>query len=507
MHDLVVIGGGINGAGIAADAAGRRLSVALIEARDFGGSTSSASSKLIHGGLRYLEHFEFRLVREALAEREVLLAKAPHLMTPLRFRLPHRPHLRPAWMIRLGLFLYDHLARRATLPASHAIRFQDTDPTERALRRGFEYSDVWVDDARLVVANVEEAHRLGADVFNYRSCTGARRENGAWVVTTRDEQTRESSVLRAKALVNAAGPWVKSFFEEQLQEPSPRNVRLIQGSHIVVPKIHDQDDAYILQNEDRRVVFVVPFQGSWSLIGTTDHEYHGDPRRVEITANEVQYLCDVVNRHFKHKIAPSDVVWSYSGVRPLCDDESDSPQAITRDYTIEVGDVDGKLPLVSIFGGKLTTYRRLAEAAVDRLRPYISDLKRPWTSDGYLPGGDIDSIAEFSAELARDYPFLDGRDIRRIAQAYGSKARVWLGDAKRAEDLGPWFERLSTAEVDYLVASEWAVYVDDIVWRRTKLGLMMSNDAIRGLEQYLETRRQKGLSERLDGTVATSIAE
>jgi len=359
--DLIVIGGGINGAGIAADAAGRGLSVLLLEAQDLACATSSASSKLIHGGLRYLEHYEFRLVGEALSEREVLLKMAPHIISPLRFRLPHEPHLRPAWMIRAGLFMYDHLGKRVSLPASRGLRFGPESALKPEMTRGFEYSDCWVDDARLVVLNAQEVERHGGQVRTRTKVTRARRVDGLWHVEAEDALTGETHRWQAKGLVNAAGPWVRSFFDEGLSLPSPYGIRLIKGSHIVVPKVHNEPQAYILQNQDHRIVFVIPWMDEFSIIGTTDMEYHGDPRHVSINDDEVDYLLDIYNRYFKKPLTRDDIVWSYSGVRPLCDDESDSPQAITRDYTLAIDDDHGRAPLLSVFGGKLTTYRKLAE--------------------------------------------------------------------------------------------------------------------------------------------------
>lgn len=332
VYDLAVVGGGINGVGIAADAAGRGLSVFLCEKDDLASHTSSASSKLIHGGLRYLEHHEFRLVREALAEREVLLAKAPHIVKPMRFVLPHRPHLRPAWMIRAGLFLYDHLGKRKRLPASRGVRFGAGSPLKAEISRGFEYSDCWVDDARLVVLNAMAAREKGAHIHTRTRCVSARRSKGLWHIHL---ERSDGSLLsiRARALVNAAGPWVARFIREDLKQQSPYGIRLIQGSHIVVPRLYDGEQAYILQNEDRRIVFAIPYLERFTLIGTTDREYQGDPAQVTITAEETDYLLKVVNDHFKQQLSRDDVLHSFAGVRPLCDDESDEPSAITRDYT------------------------------------------------------------------------------------------------------------------------------------------------------------------------------
>lgn len=495
-YDLVVVGGGINGAGIAADAAGRGLDVALFEAKDFASATSSASSKLIHGGLRYLEHYEFRLVHEALAEREVLLQKAPHLITPMRFRLPHRPHLRPAWMIRIGMFLYDHLAKRVALPGSKHIRFRDDSVLRSEITQGFEYSDGWVDDARLVVANIMQASNKGADVYNYTPCTNAERRHGLWHITAHDTYTGQILNVTASAFVNAAGPWVKTFFTEHTNVPSPRNIRMIKGSHIVVPKLHDESCAYILQNEDRRIVFVIPYDHEYSLIGTTDLEYRGDPRQVSIDDAEIAYLCDVVNRHFKKTISADDIVWKYSGVRPLCDDESDAPQAITRDYTLELQDNNGQAPVLSVFGGKLTTYRKLAESALARLAPYFPAMNGPWTASSALPGGNTGPIDTYQAQLAKQYPFLTGKNLNRIVHAYGSKAERWLGQAQTEAQLGHRFGAyLTGTEVDYLIDQEWARTVEDILWRRTKLGLTMPETARQALCDYIDAQLQaKGWS-------------
>lgn len=481
-YDLVVIGGGINGAGIAADAAGRGLSVALFEAEDLASATSSASSKLIHGGLRYLEHYEFRLVKEALAERETLLRMAPHIAHPMRFRLPHRPHLRPAWMIRAGLFLYDHLAKRDTLPGCAGIRFSPNDGVQSHLKKGFEYSDAWVDDARLVVLNAMMAREHGADVETRTACVAAKRENEQWVVTLENQKTHARFEVTASALVNATGPWVKRLFDEALTLKSPRNIRLVKGSHMIVPKIHEREEAYILQNEDKRIVFVIPYQQHYSLIGTTDLEYKGDIRKVQIDQNEVQYLCDVVNKHFIHQISPADVIWSYSGVRPLCDDESSSPQAVTRDYTLELEDDHGKAPLLSVFGGKLTTYRKLAQAASHKLAPYFPQAHGDWTSTTVLPGGKFEgNVLHLTQRYRKLAPWLDGVQARRIATNYGSLAEQWLS-AEKPEMFGG---QLSKPEVDYLIAQEWAVTADDILWRRSKLGLSLDADAQKQLRDYV----------------------
>ena len=481
-YDLVVVGGGINGVGIAADAAGRGLKVALFEAQDLASATSSNSSKLIHGGLRYLEHYEFRLVKEALAEREVLLGMAPHIARPMRFRLPHRPHLRPAWMIRAGLFLYDNLAKRDKLKGSCGLRFLPQDGLKNGINKGFEYSDAWVDDARLVVLNAMMARDKGADVQTRTRCVKAVRGSKHWTLTL-EREGGEQFTVTCRGLVNAAGPWVKTFYDESLHEKSPRGIRLIKGSHIIVPRIHEREEAYILQNEDNRIVFVIPYQQDYSLIGTTDVEHHGSPREAKISETEINYLCKVVNAHFTRQIAPSEVIWTYAGVRPLCDDESDSPQAVTRDYTLELsGESDGA-PLLSVFGGKLTTYRKLAQAACNKLKPWFSQMGDDWIASSRLPGGEFDcSTAELARAYLLEFDWLDERSARRIAEAYGSHARLWLHE-ERGQHFGA---GLYESEVRYLISREWAHSMEDILWRRSKLGLRLCDAEQQQLHAWLE---------------------
>ncbi len=488
--DLIVIGGGINGAGIAADAAGRGLSVLILEARDFACATSSASSKLIHGGLRYLEHYEFRLVSEALAEREVLLKMAPHLAFPMRFRLPHRPHLRPAWMIRTGLFLYDHLGKRTSLPASKGITFGADSVLKPEINRGFEYSDCWVDDARMVVANAQAVVSHGGEVRTRTRVTRAWRENGLWIVEAVDSDSGEHFRWQAKGLVNAAGPWVKEFFDNGLALKSPYGIRLIKGSHIVVPRVHQGKEAYILQNEDHRIVFVIPWMNEFSIIGTTDVEYHGDPKDVKIDDNETDYLLKVFNDHFRHNLTREDIVWTYSGVRPLCDDESDSPQAITRDYTLDVHDEHGKAPLLSVFGGKLTTYRKLAEHAMEKLAKYYPKAGPAWTKGSVLPGGHFSGSREdFAASLRRRYPFITANMAMHYARTYGSNTEKVLGDAQRLEDLGENFgHEFYEAELRYLADREWVHEAQDALWRRTKQGMWLTEEQQARVGEWLKTR-------------------
>ncbi|WP_106478300.1 glycerol-3-phosphate dehydrogenase [Phytohalomonas tamaricis] len=487
--DLFVIGGGINGTGIANDAAGRGLSVALCEQADLASATSSASSKLIHGGLRYLEHYEFRLVREALHEREVLLEKAPHIVWPLRFILPHRPHLRPAWMLRAGLFLYDHLSHRDNLPGAKAIKFDNINPLQPSIRKGFEYSDCWVDDARLVVLNALQARDAGAEILVRTRCTNAVEENGVWKITLENTLTGETLNRQARALVNAAGPWVESFIRGKTSRKPRYGIKMIKGSHIVTKRLNTDDRAYILQNKDNRIVFVLPYQEHYSLIGTTDVSYDGDPTKIKISDQEIDYLLDVINTHFREPISRDDIVTSYSGVRPLCDDESSDPSAMTRDYTL---DLDGSpekksAPMLSIFGGKITTFRKLSEAAMAQLAPFFPAMGKPWTAEAKLPGGNIPGRLEYAAALEKYYPFLGKERAVRYASSYGTLCEHFLEGTTSADDLGEDFGAgLTQAEVDYLVSNEWAHDVQDILWRRTKMDLRLNSEQKRHLADYLQ---------------------
>ena len=487
-YDLAVIGGGINGVGIAADAAGRGLKVFLCEKDDLAQHTSSASSKLIHGGLRYLEHYEFRLVREALAEREVLLAKAPHIVKPMRFVLPHRPHLRPAWMIRAGLFLYDHLGKRKRLGASRSLRFGPGYPLKPAITRGFEYADCAVDDARLVVLNAMAAREQGAHIVTRTRCLRAERVDGVWQVELQHADGSLQSI-RARALVNAAGPWVASFIKDDLKLDAPYGIRLIQGSHLIVPRLYEGEHAYILQNEDQRIVFCIPYLDRFTLIGTTDREYSGDPAQVKITEAETDYLLKVVNAHFNHQLSRADILHTYSGVRPLCNDESDNPSAVTRDYTLALSAGEGQAPLLSVFGGKLTTYRKLAESAMAELKPFFTQMRASWTATAPLPGGeDMTTAQALTDAILAQYGWLPVDIAKRWAVTYGS--RVWrlLDGIQGPEGLGQAIGGgLFSREVDYLRSEEWAVDVADILWRRTKLGLFTSPAEQQALHDYLVT--------------------
>ncbi|MDB5361599.1 MAG: glycerol-3-phosphate dehydrogenase [Rhodospirillales bacterium] len=475
--DLLVIGGGINGAGIARDAAGRGLKVVLVEQSDLASATSSASTKLIHGGLRYLEYGEFRLVREALIERERLLGLAPHIIWPLRFVLPHPPGLRPAWMIRLGLFLYDHLGGRQRLPRSHSVDLT-RDPRGAGLAasitRGYVYSDCWVEDARLVVLNARDAAEHGAEILTRTRFVTAEQAGDHWVATIENVVDGSRRRIEAPILVNAAGPWVGDVLRRRLGDPAGKSPRLVKGSHIVVPRLFEGDHAYILQNPDKRIVFAIPYEGKFTLVGTTDIPYEADPAEVAIDRDETAYLAETVSRYFKKKVTPADVVWTYSGVRPLYDDAAANASAVTRDYVLDVQGSRGQPVLLSIFGGKITTSRRLAEHALEKLEPFLPRPTRPWTATAPLPGGDLPGadFGAFLAGLQRMKPWLPADLARRLARAYGSRVVRILGDAVDLAGLGQDFGGgLTQAEVVYLRDQEWALTAEDVLWRRSKLGL------------------------------------
>ncbi|MFC6439061.1 glycerol-3-phosphate dehydrogenase [Bowmanella sp. JS7-9] len=484
-YDLIVVGGGVNGTGIAADAASRGLKVLLCEQNDLGSATSSRSSKLIHGGLRYLEHHEFSLVRKALAEREVLLKNAPHIMHPLRFVLPHQSHLRPAWLIRLGLFLYDNLASRATLPGSRSVRFDANSPLKATISKGFTYSDVWVDDARLVILNAKAAEQHGATIINYCRCTHIDQHDNQWRVSLQP-QHGQSFQVTSDALVNAAGPWVSSLFGDIDNYQAPQQIRLVKGSHIIVPKIHDGDEAYILQNPDGRIIFVSPFEQAYSLVGTTDVEYAGPPNDAAISQQEIDYLINSANHYFKHQITANDIVSTYSGVRPLMNDESVEAQKVTRDYTVVQNWQNSQLPLISAFGGKITTYRKLAEAVVDTLKPKFPAMTACRTQSMPLPGGDFTDRDTLLAALCQDYGFVPKPTLARYVRQFGTDTRQLLLNCMQLIDLGQDFGcGLYQKEVDYLVQQEWASCAEDILWRRTKLGLQLSEEQQQSLSNYL----------------------
>lgn len=483
--DVLVIGGGINGVGIAADAAGRGLSVTLCEKGDLGGATSSASSKLIHGGLRYLEHYEFRLVKEALAEREVLLAKAPHIMWPLRFRLPHQSHLRPAWMIRAGLFLYDSLAKRQVLPRSRKIKPEPGKPLKKEITTCFEYSDGWVDDARLVVLNAMAARDQGATILARTECINAEKEGAYWKATLRAPDGTHSKV-KARSIVNAAGPWAVSLIDRLAQTPNPGSMRLVKGSHIIVPKLYDTQEAYILQNKDKRIVFAIPYENDFTLIGTTDEDYQGDPGAVTISEDEKEYLVDIINTYFTRSIDKSDIVHTYSGVRPLLEEANASAQELTRDYKVAMSGDEHSPVLVNIFGGKITTYRKLAEQAVNTLVEHFPKAGKSWTKSVPLPGGSFVSQSELLNELSGLYPWLGEDTLARYVRQYGTLCKRFLSDKQRVEDMGTDFGNgLYQAEIDYLCDYEWAHNTDDILWRRTKQGLRLNDAQVTRLAGYL----------------------
>jgi glycerol-3-phosphate dehydrogenase len=473
--DLLVVGGGVNGTGIARDAAGRGLSVLLCEQDDLAQHTSSASSKLIHGGLRYLEHYEFRLVREALIEREVLLRAAPHIIWPLRFVLPHSPEQRPAWMIRLGLFLYDHLGGRERLPGSARLDLAH-DPLGAPLKdqfgTGFAYADCWVEDARLVVLNAMDAAERGATILTRTRCATAERAERHWQVTLQPRDGGTTRTVQARALINASGPWVSRFLIEQLGRSALKKVRLVKGAHIVVPRLYDHESPYILQHTDGRVVFVIPYEQEFSLIGTTDSDYRGDPAEVAITDAEIDYLCAAVSRYFKRPVTSDQVRFAYAGVRPLFDDATGDVSAVTRDYAFDL-DSDGA-PLLSVFGGKITTYRKLAEHALEKLQPLLGFERRTWTHAQPLPGGDMPGadFDRFLDALIARCGWLPRPLARRYARAYGTRVDRLLNGAAGLDDLGENFgDGLYEAEVEYLTRYEWAVTDEDILWRRSKLAL------------------------------------
>jgi glycerol-3-phosphate dehydrogenase len=479
--DLLVIGGGINGVGIARDAAGRGLSVLLVERSDLASATSSASSKLIHGGLRYLEQYEFRLVHESLAEREVLLAAAPYIVRPLRFVLPVHAGLRPPWLLRLGLFLYDHIGGRKRLPATRTVR-RGRDPVFGALAEGFqlgfEYSDCWADDARLVVVNALDARQRGARIEPGWTVTAARREGALWVVDMTSYKGEQRTV-RARALVNAAGPWVEQILRATGAHRH-RSLRLVKGSHVIVRRLYDGAQAYTLQNADGRVVFAIPYEDDFTLVGTTDVPFEGDPAEVHADVNEVAYLCGLVSGYLKAPVTPRDVVWTYSGVRPLYDDGEVSASTVTRDYVFDMDTPQGEAPLLSVFGGKLTTYRKLAEHALSKLLPVMQITKAPWTKTATLPGGDIPrgDLAAFVSEQLRRHPYAPQALIRRLCRSYGTRIERILGSARELGDLGAEVApSVYEAELSLMRDEEWARTGDDALWRRSKLGLHLDPEA------------------------------
>jgi len=491
VFDIFVIGGGINGVGVARDAAGRGYSVCLCEANDLASGTSSASSKLIHGGLRYLEHYEFGLVKKALQEREVLLAMAPHIISTMRFVLPHSKELRPWWLLRIGLFLYDYLGRRKILPGTRDVNLI-SDPVGKPLkpkfRRGFEYSDCWVDDARLVILNAMDAAQKGAQIRVRNKVIKAKRENGIWLLTTKDMVTGKIGKTHAKVIVNAAGPWVDEILGEVLKQGNKQNVRQVRGSHIVVKKLFEHGKSYIFQNADERIIFAIPYEEDFTLIGTTDADHGNDLGEIKITDDEAEYLCKSASEYFEKTIKVDDIVWTYSGVRPLYDDGASEAQEATRDYVIETEQEEQSL-LINIFGGKITTYRKLSESLLEHIEAFLGKKKNSWTDKSILPGGDIGSngIDTFTTKLHSKYPFLDHQLVSRLARLYGTNTETIVNKATSLKELGQNFGcGLYQVEVEYLVDNEWAITAEDILFRRTKIGITMSEAGIDHLESFLQ---------------------
>ncbi len=489
--DIFIIGGGINGCGIARDAAGRGYSVGLAEMNDLASGTSSGSTKLIHGGLRYLEHYEFRLVREALMEREVLWRNAPHIIWPMRFVLPINKGLRPAWLVRLGLFLYDHIGGRKLLPKTRTLDMRSDPagkPLKRNYRRAFEYSDCWVNDARFVVLNARDAAERGAAIHTRTRVTGARREGSSWSIDLEDLRSGRVEIVRARYLVNAAGPWVDHVISGVLGRNDVHNVRLVQGSHIVTRRKFDDPRAYFFQNADGRIIFAIPYEDAFTLIGTTDRDYKGDPKEVAITGEETDYLCAAASEYFAEPVRREDIVWSYSGVRPLFDDGASKAQEATRDYVLKTEEADGEAPMLHIFGGKITTYRKLAESALAKIEDALGAKGGPWTHEGALPGGDFpfDGYEGEVAGLREDYPFLDAGFAARLVRLYGTRARKLLGNAISTGDLGRHFGKdLYEAELRYLAAQEWALTGEDVLWRRTKRGLHLNAEEAAAVDAFM----------------------
>jgi glycerol-3-phosphate dehydrogenase len=493
MYDIAIIGGGVNGCGIARDAAGRGLSVLLAEKDDLASGTSAASTKLIHGGLRYLEHYEFGLVRESLKEREVLWAMAPHIIWPLRFVLPHHRGLRPAFVIRLGLFLYDHLGGRRLLPPTRTLDLR-SDPAGRPLRaefkRGFEYSDCWVEDARLVVLNATDAAARGGEIRVRTEMRGARREGGHWQIDLQDRLSGREETIAARVLINAAGPWVGQVLANRIGQNANARVRLVKGSHIVVRRLFDHDRAYIFQNADGRIVFAIPYECDFTLIGTTDVDFSGDPANVRIDDAEIAYLCDAASQYLAKPVRTDDVVWTYSGVRPLYDDGGTAAQQVTRDFVLELDASNTAAPLLSVFGGKITTYRRLAEEALKKIGPWIANARPAWTRGATLPGGDfpVQGFVSLVSDLAASFPEIPKSLLTRLAHAYGTRVRNILSGCHQVADLGHCFGAdLYEREVLHLITHEWARTAEDILWRRSKLGLRLTPDERKALEEWLQS--------------------
>ncbi len=494
VFDLAVIGGGINGCGIARDAAGRGLSVFLCEQDDLAGGTSSASTKLIHGGLRYLEYYEFRLVREALHEREVLLRAAPHIIRPLRFILPHHEGLRPAWLIRLGLFLYDHIGGRKLLPGTTTIDLRN-DEAGRVLKKnyskGFEYSDCWVMDSRLVVLNAMDAAAKGATIKTRTGLLSATRAGKLWTLKLKDKTKAREDRVEARVLVNASGPWLDELLNRISHSATREHIRMVKGSHIIVRKMFDHDRAYIFQNKDGRIIFAIPYEGDFTLIGTTDVDFHGDPGTVGISEEETTYLCRAASEYFTRELSPVDVVGSFSGIRPLFDDGKSDAKAATRDYVLKLDTGNNEAPLLSIYGGKITTYRKLAESVLEKLTPFLPPMGRPWTEKAHLPGGNFppEGFAALVLQLLTNCPVLDRELATRLVRTYGTCAIPMTAGIKDRNGLGQLFaDGLYGFEIDYLIDREWARCAADVLWRRTRLGLVLSSTQAETLDMYIKEK-------------------
>ena len=495
-YDIFIIGGGINGCGIARDAAGRGYSVGLCEKKDLAAGTSSWSTKLIHGGLRYLEHYEFRLVREALIEREKLWAMAPHIIWPLRFVLPHHKGLRPAWLLRLGLFLYDNIGGRKLLPSTKTLdlsRDSAGEPLLDEYTKGFEYSDCWVQDARLTVLNARDAADRGADVRVGWECTRLERIDDLWSLTLRDTDTGVTQQVAAKLVVNASGPWVDRVLRQAKGDNAAKNVRLVQGSHIIVKKLYDHDRCYIFQNTDKRIFFAIPYEQDFTLIGTTDRDFDADLDDFGISEEETDYLLKSTGAYFKQSLTRDDIVWTYSGVRPLFDDGASAAQEATRDYVLKVDGTEAEAPLINIFGGKITTYRKLAEGVLDKIEERLGHVGSPWTASKPLPGGDFpaEGAGRLLQNLEAAYPEIPQRLLSRFVRHYGTDSFTILDQAKLPHDLGICFGGdLYEAEVRHLMDQEWARRAEDVLWRRTKMGLKLSKDEGEFLDRWM-TSKQK----------------
>ncbi len=515
-YDLFIIGGGINGCGIARDASGRGMSVALAEMNDLASATSSASTKLFHGGLRYLEYFEFHLVRESLIERETLLRAMPHISWPMRFVLPYHKDMRfenetptskllntvmpwmkgrrPAWLIRLGLFMYDNLGGRKILPGTTTVdltKRPEGVPLNDKFVQAYEYSDCWVQDARLVVLNARDAEARGAQIMTRTKVLSAERVDHHWEIRIEDTETGKERTVQAKMVVNAGGPWVGDIIRTKIRSNSKEGVRLVKGSHIVTKKLYDHDKCYFFQGEDGRIIFAIPYEQDFTLIGTTDSEHHDPSVKPTCTEDEQTYLCNFASKYFKTPVTRDDIVWTYSGVRPLYDDGASSATAATRDYTLKVDDTGGA-PVLNIFGGKITTYRRLAEGAMDKMKPYFKDMPDKWTAGVTLPGGDfpVKGAPALMEKLAKQYGFVTDAWAQRLVRAYGNEAFVILGEANDAGDLGQDFgATLTEAEVRWLMDKEYARTAEDVVWRRSKLGLKMTETEIATLDRFMKETR------------------